>query len=123
MDHALDTVLAALRAMRPPFLPYEADIHRMVEERLTEAVFSYSHEAKIGKGCRIDYLVGSVGIEIKKGKPKTPILHRQLQRYASCEAVSALIVITQRHVRLPKAIGGKPIAILVLPQLWGLALP
>ena len=119
----LHAVLEALRAMRPPFLPNELDIHRMVEGRLREAELAYTHEAAIGKGCRIDYLVGTVGIEIKKGKPQAQALHRQLLRYAACEAVSALVIITQRHVRLPKAICGKPIALLVLPHLWGVALP
>jgi len=123
MDLVLDTVLKALQAMRPPFLPYEADIHRMVKERLTEANLPYSHETMIGKGCRIDYLVGDVGIEIKKGKPMARILHRQLRRYAGCESVSALVVVTQRYVRLPNTINGKPIESLVLPQLWGVALP
>ncbi|MCL1855770.1 MAG: hypothetical protein FWF86_08560 [Clostridia bacterium] len=123
MDCGLDAVLEALKAMRAPFLPYEADIHKAVEERLGAAALSYSHEAVIGKGCRIDYLVGSVGIEVKKGKPLARVLHRQLQRYASCESVSALVLVTQRHVRLPGAIGGKPVEILVLPQLWGVALP
>ena len=78
-------VWEALQAMRPPFVPYEIDLHRLVEQRLTEAGLPFAHEAKIGAGCRIDYLVGDVGIEIKKGKPAPDPLKRQLLRYAACE--------------------------------------
>ena len=119
----LEDVLNALRAMRPPFLPYEADIHRLVRESLARAALPYAHEAMIGKGRRIDYLVGSVGIEIKKGKPLARALQIQLRRYAECEAISALVVVTQRHVKLPGHMNGKPVECLTLPQLWGVALP
>ena len=118
-----DVVWEALLAMRPPFVPYETDIHRMVRERLLEAGLPFAHEAIIGKGCRIDYLVGDVGIEIKKGKPDANHIQRQLLRYAACQGISALIVISQRHVKLPDTLGGKPVEVLVLPQLWGVALP
>ena len=119
----IEAVVSALQAMRPPFALYEYDIHKMVEQRLREAGFAYAHEARIGKGCRIDYLVGDVGIEIKKGKPIPAVLLRQIERYAACEAVSGLVVITQRNVRLPKATIGKPLYGISLAQLWGVALP
>lgn len=116
-------VWEALQAMRPPFVPYELDLHQLVAQRLTEAELPFTHEAKIGKGCRIDYLVENVGIEIKKGKPVADILERQLLRYAACEGVSALILVSQRSVKLPKTLMGKPLEVLALPQLWGVALP
>lgn len=119
----METVLFALQAMRPPFAPYEHHIHVMVEECLLEAGLAYTHEARIGKGCRIDYLVGDVGIEIKKGKPVPVVLLKQLARYAACEAIGSLIVITQRSVRLPGRVGGKALCQIALPQLWGVALP
>ena len=119
----LHTVLSALEELRSPFALYETDIHQMVEKRLTEAGIAFTHEAKIGPGCRIDYLAGNVGIEIKKGKPDAKALTRQLIRYAECEAVEALIVISQRAVPLAKTVLGKPVHVIVLNQLWGVALP
>lgn len=118
-----DQVWDALNNMRPPFVLYEMDIHKMVEQSLLEAGITFVHEARIGKGCRIDYLAGDVGIEIKKGKPAPTILVRQLARYAACEAVSSMIVVSQRSVKVPRRVGGKPARVLVLPQLWGVALP
>ncbi len=118
-----ELVLQTLTAMRPPFALYEYDLHQMVESQFREAGLPYTHEARIGAGCRIDYLVEQVGIEIKKGKPVAAVLEKQLRRYAACEGISSLIVITQRSVKLPPRIGGKPLHALVLSQLWGVALP
>lgn len=118
-----EPVLDALRAMRPPFALYEADLHRMVGERLTECGYLYRHEASLATGCRIDYLVGDVGIEIKKGKPSPTGLARQLARYADCEGIRCLLVLTWRSVELPDTIHGKPVYPLAMAQLWGVSLP
>ena len=119
----LQTVLDALMELRSPFALYENDIHGFVEARLKEAGLPYEHEAKIGAGCRIDYLVGDVGVEIKKGRPVRTQLLNQLRRYAACERVGAIVVLTQRSLPLPASVGGKPLRALSLNQLWGVALP
>lgn len=119
----LASVLEALGELRSPFALYETDIHQWVGKRLADAGLPCRHEAKLGPGCRIDFLVGNVGIEIKKGKPDAASLRRQLVRYAAFDAVEALVVLTQRSVPLPSAVRGKPVHTIVLNQLWGVALP
>jgi hypothetical protein len=116
-------VAAALMELRQPIAMYETDLHACVGQRLTAAGLPFVHEAKLAKGCRIDFLVGSVGVEIKKGKPSAATLAAQLQRYAACDAVDGLIVITEKSVRLPGTILGKPVRLIPLSQLWGIALP
>ena len=74
-----DTVLAALREIRLPYAVYEMDIHRHVREALDARHIAFAHEAKLSAGCRIDYLAGGVGIEIKKGKPNAKRLTEQLE--------------------------------------------
>ena len=118
-----EIVLQALRAMRPPFILYEMDLHHMVENRLKECGIEYQHEAAIAKGCRIDYLVGDVGVEIKKGKPRAVTLVRQLTRYSASVQVQSLIVVSWQSVGLPQKLNGKPIYPLALAQLWGVSLP
>ncbi len=119
----LAQVAAALMELRSPIAMYETDIHACVGQRLTAAGLPFTHEAKLASGCRIDFLVGAVGVEIKKGKPSAATLAAQLQRYAACDAVDGLIVITERSVRLPKTLFGKPVRLIPLSQLWGIALP
>lgn len=118
-----ETVLEALRAMRPPFALYEADLHRMIGAQLAACGFSFRHEAFLAPGCRIDYLVGDVGLEIKKGKPRAALVEQQLRRYAQSEGVASLIVVSWQSVRLPRSIAGKPVYGLALSQLWGVSLP
>lgn len=119
----LEQVLSALGELRSPFALYESDIHQTVEKRLIEAGLPYVHEAKLGPGCRIDYLVEGVGVEIKKGKPDGAKLRQQLARYAACGQISALVVLTPRSVSLPDSLMGKPVRLIVLNRLWGVALP
>ncbi len=119
----LEQVAAALMELRSPIALYETNLHACVGQRLTAAGLPHTHEAPIAKGCRIDFLVGSIGVEIKKGKPSAATLAAQLQRYAACEAVDGLIVVTERTVRLPKTLLGKPVRLITLSQLWGVALP
>ena len=119
----LCAVLDALKELRSPFALYETDIHQLVAKRLEDAGLSFTHEAKLGPGCRIDYLVGNVGIEIKKGRPDAKLLKQQLLRYAAFDAVEAVVVLSQRTVALPKTVLGKPVHVIVLNQLWGVALP
>ena len=119
----LAAVLDALKELRSPFALYENDIHQLVAEKLGEAGLVYQHEAKLAPGCRIDYLVGNVGIEIKKGKPNAADVLKQLMRYAACEDIAAIVLLTQRTVNAPKTVLGKPVHVIVLNQLWGVALP
>ena len=122
-DRMLTAVLDALKELRSPFALYEMDIHQLVAQRLTDAGLPFIHEAKLAPGCRIDYLVDTIGIEIKKGRPDASAVKKQLMRYAACDGVEAIILLSQRTVALPKTVLGKPVHVIVLNQLWGVALP
>ena len=50
-------------------------------------------------------------------------LLEQLRRYAVSDEIAALVVLTQRSVRLPASVCGKPLVQITLNQLWGVALP
>ena len=118
-----DTVLHALREIRLPYAMYEMDIHRYVRQALEQRHIAFVHEATLSKGCRIDYLVGTVGIEIKKGKPNAKQLLQQLERYLNHEALESMVVVSWFSVRIPARICGKRADLIVLSQLWGVSLP
>lgn len=118
-----EAVIAALSALRIPFAASESELHEQIGRCLGEAGLPYVHEARLGTGCRIDFLSGDIGIEVKKEKPDRSTLLRQLSRYASFDAVSALVVVAPRGISLPGAIGGKPLSYVALNRLWGVALP
>lgn len=118
-----ERIIAALRELRSPFALYEQDIHQAVARRLTDAGLPFLHEKPLTPGCRIDFWCEGVGVEIKKGRPRPSALLEQLRRYAVSEEIAALVVLTQRSVRLPASVCGKPLVQITLNQLWGVALP
>lgn len=123
MEITAEALLSALQTIRAPFAGYEQSLHGQVEAALRRAGYEPRHEAFLSRGCRVDFLVGSIAIEIKKGKPDRSLLLQQISRYLSSEKVSALIVVCERQVTLPKSMMNKPVYGLSLHRLWGVALP
>ena len=61
--------------------------------------------------------------EVKKGRPASSDLTRQLRRYLASDELDAVIVVTQRGIALPGTLCGKPVHLISLNRLWGVALP
>ena len=122
-QYRVDDIVAALSAVRMPAQPEEYDIHAAIARALSDAGLEYEHEYRLGPRRRIDFRVGRIGIEVKKGRPSSSELTRQLRRYLESDALDAVIVVTQRVVSLPKTIWNKPVALISLNRLWGVALP
>ena len=123
LSREIDRVSAALSAVRMPAQPEEYDIHAAIARALDDAGLPYEHEYRLGPRRRIDFRVGRIGIEVKKGRPVTSRLTEQLRRYLESDDLDAVIVVTQRVASLPRTIAGKPVALVSLNRLWGIALP
>jgi len=121
--HDIAPIAAALSAVRMPAQPEEYDIHAAVARALSDAGLEFEHEYRLGPRNRIDFRVGRIGIEVKKGRPASSELTRQLRRYLESDALDGVIVVTQRVTALPATINGKPVHLISLNRLWGVALP
>lgn len=121
-NHMINQVLDALKTIRAPIQQGEYDLHALVMRTLTEHGVPCMHEAKLAHRCRIDILCGSVGVEIKRGKPERARLVAQLTRYAQCDQLSALVVVAEKSVALPHTLAGKSLHVICLNRLWGIAL-
>ena len=118
----MERVYEALTTLRAPLQQGEYDLHRLVMDALDASGIPWAHEVQLGPRCRIDLMCGSVGIEIKRGKVEKARILAQLQRYAACEQIDSLILVTEKTVALPRTIGGKPVRLICLNRLWGIAL-
>ena len=118
----MEHVYEALCTLRAPLQQGEYDLHRLVMDALTAADIPYAHEVKLAPRCRIDLMCGGVGIEIKRGKVEKARILEQLRKYAACEQVEGLILVTEKTVPVPHLIGGKPVRLVCLNRLWGIAL-
>lgn len=116
-------VVRAIQTIRCDAAGSEETLHAQVARALEENGIEARHEVVLAPRCRIDFMAGSVGIEIKKSRPDRAKLLAQLTRYASCEQVRSLVVAAPRGVNLPKIICGKRITMVALERLWGISLP
>ena len=118
----MERILSALMTLRAPLSQGEYDLHSLVARALEAAGIDYIHEAPLGRGRRIDFLCGEIGIEVKRGRPAPGLLTKQLAGYLQSERLTALILVTERSASVPPLIGGKPVKVLSLNRLWGIAL-
>ena len=118
----MERIIEAISRLRAPLQQGEYDLHRLVMDALDASDLSWEHEVKLAPRCRIDLMCGSVGIEIKRGKVERARILTQLRKYAACEQVQGLILVTEKTVPLPHTIGGKPVRLICLNRLWGIAL-
>ena len=119
----LERVRMALERVRCPAVCSESGLHGLITQALASQGLDVRHEVHLAPRCRIDFLVGGVGVEVKKSRPERgPLLH-QLARYAACDQVAQLVVIAPRGVDLPRTVCGKRVTMLGLERLWGISLP
>jgi hypothetical protein len=73
----------------------EAELQAALAEALLRAGFNVAREVRLSARDRIDLTADRVGIEVKVGGAVTDVI-RQLDRYASHGALSALLLVTTR---------------------------
>ena len=123
MDHDIKAIIEILQSLRMPAAIEERDIHAAIMSVLDARSIAYEHECVLGPRCRIDFLVGDIGLEVKKGCPRSSVLCKQIGRYLKSERLSAILVVSQQYVNLPTMINGKKVVLITLNRLWGIALP
>ncbi|MDD2649201.1 MAG: hypothetical protein PHU22_10450 [Eubacteriales bacterium] len=113
----------AVLSVRVPAAPSEDELHSIIMNAFSSHNLPAQHEVSLGRGRRIDFLVGGVGVEIKKGKPNARALYAQLSRYAESPMVTELLCLVEKSVFLPTQCGGKTLKTISLNRLWGVSLP
>lgn len=119
----MQRAVEAISALRIGASCTEAQLHSLIYEALLGAGLPVQSEVRLAPRCRIDLMVGAIGVEIKKSRPVPAQLARQLARYAACPQVEQLLVLAPRAVNMPKAIAGKRVVMMGLERLWGISLP
>lgn len=106
----------------------EYALQRWLNDKITEAGGNSIRELRLSDlRSRIDIFVSApvehgvvagVGIEVKIKGSAADVL-RQLERYAKCEEITELVLVTTKssHLRMPATLNGKPLT--VIPFLEG----
>lgn len=122
MTQDVRQILNALDSLRIAPQPEEFEIHAAIAHALEQAGIEYNHECRLAHGRRIDFMCGRIGIEVKKNRPAAAQLRMQLTRYLQSPSLDAVIVVLQKPCALPKYLCEKPVYVLALNRLWGVAL-
>ena len=101
----------------------ESDICDKIQELFVDASIKAEREVWVGKNCRVDFLTeDGVAIEIKKGKPNSTSVEKQIDRYSKSEIVNAIILVSERGlVRHLDESNGKHVGYVSLSSCWGVA--
>lgn len=111
-----EDVANALAGLRVAYSD-ESDLQDAVCRALIESGRDAVREVRLSDGAsRVDVLVdGSIGVEVKI-RGSWPDVSRQLMRYARCEEVDGLVLVSTvvSHNRVPSIANGKPVQVVTL---------
>ena len=119
----MEGVIRALSTLRTAMAQDEDALHALIARVLQENEIPFVHEAPLAPRCRIDFLCGRTGIEVKRGRPNSQTLRKQAEKYLASPLLDDLVVVTERAANLPGRLAGKPVTVLSLNGLWGVADP
>jgi len=94
----------------------EKVLQQQIEDRFVGLV-KYRREVHLSKENIIDFICDGVGIEIKlKGSAKA--IYRQLERYCQFDEIKAIVLVTNKIMKLPAQINNKNTHIINLGKAW-----
>lgn len=99
-------------------LSTEAAAQRGLADLFRSHAVPFRAEVRLSDEDRIDFLVGTVGIEVKIGQSRRAIL-RQLDRYAQSPDIAALLLVSS--TAFPSSgldLRGKPVSVVSLSMGW-----
>lgn len=95
----------------------EKVVQKRIEDTLNERGILHTREMRLDADNIPDFFIDGLCIEVKvKGTAKQ--IYRQLVRYSEFERVRAIILITNKAVRLPLHLNNKPATVLKMGTAW-----
>lgn len=98
-------------------LSNEKALQAAISVALTASGIKHDREVRLSDKDCIDFMVGSVGMEVKLKGPAVAI-YKQCKRYCGYPEVQELLIVTNRSMGLPNEIDGKPTYLLSLGKGW-----
>lgn len=122
-SYLAEDILKLLKNIRMNFIYEEFQLQNEINRILEENNIEYVKEYKLAARNRIDFFIlGGIGIEVKKGKPNKHKVLSQLERYTKFKEINSIILVTEKSIDVPNIINGKKCFVLCLNRLWGVAL-
>ena len=94
----------------------ESDLQDAIAKLLTSHGLDYQREHHLTEKDIVDFMVGGIALEVKiKGSASAVI--RQLKRYADCDSVQCIVLVTTRRLhaaKVPWQLSGKQVRTVAL---------
>jgi hypothetical protein len=111
------TLINLLRSARLD-LSNEKRAQADVEIVLTGTGIAFEREVRLTDTEIVDFMVGSIAIEIKLRGARKKEVYRQLCRYAGHDRVESLLLASNMSMGLPTMIGGKEAYFVKMGEAW-----
>ncbi|MBD3183365.1 hypothetical protein GF312_13795 [Candidatus Poribacteria bacterium] len=121
-SESIRTICEALSHIRIKRTMEEIQIQDEIESQFRGSGIPYQREIKVAPRFRLDFLVEDIAVEVKKRRPARGKLISQIERYASLAIIKGVIIVLEKNTNIPKTICDKPVKIVSLNRLWGVAL-
>lgn len=97
---------------RPPVICNESDLQNWLEDLFERSGVDAQREVRLSARNRVDFMVGGIAIETKVDGSLSSIL-RQLDRYAECDQVEEVLLVTtlRKHLTTPFELRGKHVEV------------
>jgi hypothetical protein len=110
------SVFAALKTGRFSLVS-EKETQAEIAAHLTARAIAHVREVDIGNRDIIDFMVDTIGIEVKIGGGKRAI-YAQCERYCKTGKLTALILMTSVAIGFPREVNGIPCFVLSMGRAW-----
>jgi len=98
-------------------LTSETELQSQIKEILESNNIPFEKEYNLDDKNRPDFFLEGIALEVKiKGSAKS--IYRQCERYCEFDAVSNLILVTNRSMGFPETLNDKPCYLIHLGQSW-----
>lgn len=111
------TEIAAILSRKRFTLSTEKDVQAEIDQVLRATVPEHKREVVLDDKNTIDFMVGTIGIEVKIKGNKSAIF-KQLQRYAEFDEINELIFVTSKAVGIPPTLNNKSIYVVNMSKAW-----
>ena len=116
MSRSVSHFLHVMTGVRFP-LNSEAALKTKMTELMTQHEILFKREFALNKKDRPDFMIDSYAIEVKI-KGGAIAIYKQCERYAMCEGVKGVVLITNKAIGWPSFIAGKPTYVFDLGRAW-----
>lgn len=96
----------------------EFEVQQQVEQIFKSNGVDYKREFRLSPKDRIDFLVDSIGIEIKVHGWSAKKIYDQIERYSKYDLIRLIVLLTSQACHFPNKINEKQIVIINLGRSW-----